>query len=716
MVPIGQQFVDVAGAIATPTGTVQIGQELYGQTATTSSTQSWAFGTAERYNITGAVSVLFVGRLGGSGPVINKGEATTNVPWSCSYASPSTFGFYRAGATDYQSFSGTGSINAVRTNSFIVWTQDGVTGTGKNARCFNNGEFITLAGGGMADAVAGANATAVTYGKTSGDFINSGGALIALFNRVLTDPEILSLYANPWQLFAAPFDDIWVPSAGSGATVTPGVGALALVGLAPSVVVDRIAQPSAGTLVLAGLAPSVTVNRIAQPDAGALVLAGLAPTVAATANHTAAPGAGTLSLAGLAPSLVVNHLLQPGAGALTLNGLAPTAVLGTVVQPSAGTLALAGLAPSVLINRIAQPGAGALVLAGLAPTVVATDNHVVEPGAGALVLAGQQPAAVTGGNAVAQPEQAALVLDGLQPTVATTSNRTVEPGAGALALEGLAPTVSVTANIVVNPLTGALIFTGLTPTVVVSDNHIVEPGAGTLALGGLAPEIPVQSPVAAPGAGALALEGLAPTVITTGGEDVATDPKLIARWPNVRVEGFGKRKKTPPPTPAPAQVTNMPGHPPVPRPLAGGLLAALADSPLPPAAPAPAPRVTATPTPTPTAAPTAAPAPRAAVAPPSPAPSEAPSAATPAPAPVPAPVPASAGITPEQMAALLQRMDALSEGMSSRLVEVNRSLQGDIERVTQLLEAERDARLARELRERNEARAKQIAARLLGGE
>ena len=78
-------------------------------------------------------------------------------------------------------------------------------------------------------------------------------------------------------------------------------------------------------------------------------------------------------------------------------------------------------------------------------------------------------------------------------------------------------------------------------------------------------------------------------------------------------------------------------------------------------------------------------------------------------------MPVAAGITPEQMTALLQRMDALSETVSDRLVEANRGLQADIERVTQLLEAERDARLAREKRELNEARAKQITSRLLGG-
>ncbi len=515
---------------------------------------------------------------------------------------------------------------------------------------------------------------------------------------------------------------VYKEAAASNVTVTPGAGALVLAGLAPTTLVNRITQPGVGALTLAGLAPSIIVNRITQPGVGALLLEGLAPTVTATDNRVAQPGAGALLLAGLQPSIATtdNRSAAPGAGALTLEGLAPSIVVDVRVAPGAGALVLLGLAPTVVAtdNHVVEPGVGALALAGLQPTVAATDNHVVEPGAGALTLNGLQPAAVTGGNVVAQPDAAALVLAGLQPTVAVTDNRTAAPGAGALLLEGLAPTVAVTANIIVNPLTGALIFTGLEPTVAVTDNHVVEPGVGVLALAGLAPEIPVPSPVAEPGTGALVLEGLAPTVVTTGAESVATDPKLIARRPNVHIEGFGRKTPapTPPPTPAPAQITNMPGHPPVPPPLnlgRGAVAEALAK--IPESAPAtrtsvapaaPAPKLTAAPTSAPRVTST---------------PTYAPNPVEPRPGARPAPPALTQADIDRAVAAaqqaLLARLEAAQAGadeVSNRLHERVESLAGEVERLATAFAEERAARAAAEQKARNQARAKAIAAKLLG--
>lgn len=89
----------------------------------------------------------------------------------------------------------------------------------------------------------------------------------------------------------------------------------------------------------------------------------------------------------------------------------------------------------------------------------------------------------------------------------------------------------------------------------------------------------------------------------------------------------------------------------------------------------------------------------------------------------PAPVPITP-VTEEALAArvaalqieLLERMEALSAEASDRLTEVRDGLHEQVTALEAALKVERDARLARELRERNEARAKQIAARLLGGE
>lgn len=72
------------------------------------------------------------------------------------------------------------------------------------------------------------------------------------------------------------------------------------------------------------------------PGVAALALAGLAPSVSRSANVTLTPGAAVLTLAGSAPTvqqLSGNQTLTPGVGAITLSGFAPT-----VAQGAAGAL------------------------------------------------------------------------------------------------------------------------------------------------------------------------------------------------------------------------------------------------------------------------------------------------------------------------------------------------------------------------------------------
>ena len=66
---------------------------------------------------------------------------------------------------------------------------------------------------------------------------------------------------------------------GLGCVITPPVGALALSGVAPSVVVGDIITPSVGALALAGVAPIVLDGVIISPPVGALALEGHAPTI-----------------------------------------------------------------------------------------------------------------------------------------------------------------------------------------------------------------------------------------------------------------------------------------------------------------------------------------------------------------------------------------------------------------------------------------------------
>lgn len=203
-------------------------------------------------------------------------------------------------------------------------------------------------------------------------------------------------------------------TASNNQSVVPGVGVLTLSGFAPTASVTLSAvdtprpyqmnipmRPTGGGLVIgtpfrfATQPPAGAAT--ASPGVGALVLTGLAPTVSASGNQTALPGVGVLTLAGLAPTVTAsgNQTALPGVGVLTLTGFAPTASSSgnQNVLPGVGALTLTGLAPTVTAtgNQTAAPGTGLLVLAGLAPVVVASDRKVVLPAVGALVIAGLAP-------------------------------------------------------------------------------------------------------------------------------------------------------------------------------------------------------------------------------------------------------------------------------------------------------------------------------------
>src|SRR5574337_1303884 len=72
--------------------------------------------------------------------------------------------------------------------------------------------------------------------------------LIAVADRIWSDSQIQELSQNPWLIFAPEPLRIWVPSAATGTTLTPGVAALTITPYAPTV-----AQPWAGTPGVAAL-------------------------------------------------------------------------------------------------------------------------------------------------------------------------------------------------------------------------------------------------------------------------------------------------------------------------------------------------------------------------------------------------------------------------------------------------------------------------------
>lgn len=123
------------------------------------------------------------------------------------------------------------------------------------------------------------------------------------------------------------------------------VGALSLVGAAPSLAFTHVITPFSGALALAGRAPNIgTVGNIIVPTGNALAFSGFAPQL----TQTTGIGTGSLSLFGFAPGVAStgNQLIVPQTGnALNFVGQFP--VIG----------ALGGnLAPQVLTFSTGQLG------------------------------------------------------------------------------------------------------------------------------------------------------------------------------------------------------------------------------------------------------------------------------------------------------------------------------------------------------------------------
>jgi hypothetical protein len=355
-----------------------------------------------------------------------------------------------------------------------------------------------------------------------------------------------------------------ITEAAAGTTASPGVGALTLAGLVPTILLPQLVSTALGLLVATGLAPTAKVDRAIAIGLGQVAASGLAPVVTTTNNVTISTGLGAATLTGFAPSLDFRINLAtgaltatgfaptvttgagvialPGLGALTATGLAPSLDFG--IRTGLGALTATGFAPTVLTPRVVTPGVGAATLSGLAPSL----DFRINLGAGALTLTGLAPTAIGGVSPF--PGVGVLTATGLAPTVTATQNKTVLPGVGAATLSGFVPTV-LTPRVVtpgvgaatltglvptiltprlVTPGVGAVAAAGLAPTVTATQNKFVFPGVGALAASGLAPS--VQLPVVAlPGVGAVLLTGLAPTV------GVPPPPPIIILPSNIQMAG-----------------------------------------------------------------------------------------------------------------------------------------------------------------------------------
>jgi hypothetical protein len=246
----------------------------------------------------------------------------------------------------------------------------GATASPTRTAAFQNGQIATAT---PTNLIAPTQSLPLSIGARSGGSgtlgWNTGGlAMVAGWSRTLSDAEMLSLAANPWQIFKAPNRRLLVALATTTDTnVSPAPGALALTGYAPTIAqsANRSVSPAVGALTLTGYAPTITrtANVSVTPGAGSLTLTGYAPTVTRTANQSVQPGAGGLTLTGYAPLITQGADNAPRVNVATIMRITTTnstANLGAVANavapirskgPNLGTILDAGA-----VNRAADLG------------------------------------------------------------------------------------------------------------------------------------------------------------------------------------------------------------------------------------------------------------------------------------------------------------------------------------------------------------------------
>lgn len=149
-----------------------------------------------------------------------------------------------------------------------------------------------------------------------GEFFTGAIGCPMVFNRTLSQAEILSLANNPWQVYQPQNQKLLVAVASGGTTTN--------------------INPSVGNLTVTGFAPTVaqTANQSVSPSVGTLSITGFAPTVTQSSSSSITPSTGNLTITGFAPTITQPNSLNMVLGSLTITGFAPIIAQGPPAAPN----------------------------------------------------------------------------------------------------------------------------------------------------------------------------------------------------------------------------------------------------------------------------------------------------------------------------------------------------------------------------------------------
>jgi hypothetical protein len=308
------------------------------------------------------------------------------------------------------------AVTAANTSQTIIARSNGaamdvwLNGGGRASAAISNtplslGQTLFLGGG------AGGAGNTPTFQILNGKLY--GWAVIP---AALSDAEIASISANPWQLFVSP-KVVRFAAAVGGVTVAPSKGSVALTGKIPAVTrtASVVIAPVKGAMALIGKLPTLaqTANQVVAPVKGSIAFTGKQATVFQSASGTIQASKGALTYAGKVPALLqtANVVLNPAKSLLSYSGhvatIAQTA--NQAIAPIKGALTYAGKLPTVtqIAGANIAPFGVSLSYAGKAPIVTRTTSQLFAPAKGAIIYKGYPPSILRSSALIASARRTA---------------------------------------------------------------------------------------------------------------------------------------------------------------------------------------------------------------------------------------------------------------------------------------------------------------------
>lgn len=265
------------------------------------------------------------------------------------------------------------------------------SGTGAEAAVFWNGEKKRT---GIHTRTLGG----VTINNVGGQFALTDGlgdlAAYWVWNRSLSDSELVALTQNPWQLYQPQRFIFPLQSTAANAyslDTTP--GAYNLTGSNATVLFDRLTSVTPGAYSITGSDATVLFSRVVDVTPGAYNITGSNVTLEYAAALTLEVTPGAYSITGSSATVLFDRLTSVTPGAYSLTGSDVTLATGVVLDTTPGSYSITGSAVTTYFDRAVLPTPGAYNLTGsnVTFTYAQLTNYVLDTEVGSYSITGFSP-------------------------------------------------------------------------------------------------------------------------------------------------------------------------------------------------------------------------------------------------------------------------------------------------------------------------------------